>query len=239
MTDPAPFALPLPPSLPKRLDPVRPLLGLRLLLVEDSRFASEALRLLCQRSGARLRRADSLAAAHRHLAAGLPHVVIVDLGLPDGDGTDLIRQLARGVPRVPALLALSGDPEREAAARDAGAQGFLAKPLRHLAGFQQAILQALPDTMRPQGPVGLPDVRVHPDPLALRDDLMRAQALLSAPGDSAPGYVGQFLRGVARAAEDGPLAEIAARLGRDGERPPGDLVPLLSARLTHLGRAAV
>ena len=84
----------------------RPLLGQTLLVVEDSRFACEALRLICQRSGARIRRADSLKSASRHLCTYRPGIVLVDVGLPDGSGIDLIRTLAKSDPRIPLIMAM-------------------------------------------------------------------------------------------------------------------------------------
>ena len=78
----------------------RPLLGLTVLVVEDSRFACEAVRLLCLRSGARIRRADSLEHAQKHLGVYRPAVLIVDVGLPDGSGLELIKSCAAAHPRI-------------------------------------------------------------------------------------------------------------------------------------------
>ena len=103
----------------------RPLLGLTILVVEDSRYACEAIRLMCLRSGARIRRADCLRSARRHLSVYRPSVVIVDLGLPDGSGLDLIAELASAIPRVTGLLGLSGNTGMAAEAINAGADGFL------------------------------------------------------------------------------------------------------------------
>lgn len=191
----------------------RPLLGLTILVVEDSRFTCEALRLLCLKSGARIRRADCLRSARRHLQTYRPAVAIVDMGLPDGTGADLIRELCQTTPAIPAVLGMSGNPELEQEARDAGAPGFLEKPLHSLAAFQEAVLRHLPADFTPPSPRQINDEEIVPDELALRDDLSHAADLMTE--DAAPEtltYLGQFLTGVARSADDSTLYDAAQTL---------------------------
>lgn len=211
----------------------RPLLGLTVLVVEDSRFACEAMRLLCLRSGARIRRADCLRAAHRHLSVYRPSVIIVDLGLPDGSGADLIAELSQRVPRIPVILATSGDEFAENLALAAGADGFLCKPVSSLASFQTAVLSRMPADMQPVGLRRLPDEEVQPDQLAFQDDMAHAADIL---GDLADGkaldYVTQFVSGVARSAHDNALAEAAEELARS--RAAGVPVAEHAARMAGL-----
>lgn len=77
----------------------RSLLGLTVLVIEDNRLACEAMRLLCLRSGARIRRADYLKSVRRHLQVYRPSIAIIDLGLPDGSRLDLIVDLVAISPR--------------------------------------------------------------------------------------------------------------------------------------------
>lgn len=213
--------------------PGRPLTGLTVLVVEDSRFASEAVRLLCLRSGARIRRADCLRSAERHLRTYRPAVVIVDLGLPDGDGADLIRQIASCEPRVPVILGLSGDPDMHDKAMNAGADGFLAKPVESLALFQQAILSSLPDSAVPAGPRALPKEMIQPDSSGLRDDLAHvAEILATAQNTAAIDYIARFLAGVARSAHDDALEQAATALARDHQA--GHAVATDLARISGL-----
>ena len=193
-----------------RRTPERPLNGLKVLVVEDSRTAAQAVRLLTLYSGARLRRADSLAAAHRHLAIYRPDIVIVDMGLPDGDGADLIAELARADPRVPVLVGTSGDPGTEDAALAAGADAFLAKPVESLALFQQVLVALLPAELAPRGPRALPDATISPDPSSFAEDLRLAADIMRDGATPGLAYAAQFLGTVAQAARD-PVLEAAAR----------------------------
>lgn len=186
----------------------RPLLGLTVLVVEDSRFASEAMRLLCLRSGARIRRADTLQSAQRHLAVYRPSAVIIDIGLPDGSGLDLIRDLAQSSPRVDVVLGTSGDPDGETRAMKAGADGFIAKPISNIGFFQSKILEHLPQDRQPKGLRVLNDDVVVPDEVALRDDLTAAAvALEDVTNGRSVRYVSQFLGGLARSVDDPKLEQ--------------------------------
>lgn len=191
----------------------RPLLGMTILVVEDSLYACDAMRLMCLYSGARIRRADCLRSARRHLQVYRPSAVVIDVGLPDGSGVELIRELANARPRVTSILATSGEDTARAAALRAGADGFLPKPVLNLGAFQQAVLATLPEDRHPSGPRVIRDELISPDPMAYRDDMIHVSNLLdAAPDKRAVGYLAQFIGGVARSAEDAQLAAAATEL---------------------------
>jgi len=217
----------------------RPLLGLTVLVVEDSRFSCDAMRLLCLRSGARIRRADCLKSARRHLQVYRPSVVIVDLGLPDGSGAELISELSVACPRVDVVIGTSGDSFAEEVALAAGADGFLGKPVTSVIAFQNTILAALPPERQPTGPRLVSDDPILPDPLAYRDDIAHAADVLDDRDDErAMRYVTQFIAGVARSAGDGVLQQAAEdladarRTGRPIQSSMARVAALLQDRLT-------
>ena len=230
-----PFAAPIPAPTA-----ARPLLGLTVLVIEDSRYACEAMRLLCLRSGARIRRADCLRSARRHLQVYRPSVVIIDLGLPDGNGIDLITELTQAQPRVGVVLATSGDSHRRGDALAAGADGFLEKPITSLAAFQQLVLAALPAERQPEGPRVLSDEQICPDPLAFQDDMSHiADVLEDPPNEHALDYVAQFLSGLARSASDERLEQAALALaekralGQSAASETAVLAGIVQQRLTQ------
>ncbi len=225
---------------PRRPTKSRPLLGMTVLVVEDSRFTCEALRLMCLRSGARIRRADNLASAARHLKVYRPSAAIIDLGLPDGSGMDLIEEMANATPRVSVVLGMSGDDGMGQHVLAAGADGFLEKPIANLGLFQQTILAAVPDHERQFGPRSVPQDVVEPDLSAFEDDITYISDILTACQDGPTlDYVAQFLGGVARSARDEQLAEAAGQLSScepgDGRRraQAARIVSLVQSRLQN------
>lgn len=208
----SPIELPAMASLRRQC-----LFAVTILLVEDSRSASEAIRLYAAESGARVRRADSLHAASRHLAIYRPSVVMVDLGLPDGDGMALIRHLATASTPIGAIIALSGHERAtwQPEAVLAGAAACLEKPIASLRAFQECILAVLPDAESRRRPderelalTGRASVGA-----ALEEDLRRARALLdeAIPAGDADtiSYCAQFLGSVGEMLADADLVAAA------------------------------
>jgi DNA-binding response OmpR family regulator len=223
--------MPFPPDAPLPHTPPHgqgrlPLHGLTVLVVDDSRFTCDALRLILHRAGAKLRRAESLEIARLHLAFHRPDLAIVDLGLPDGRGQDLIAELsADGFP----VLGLSGDPNGREIALDAGAAEFIEKPIGSVAALVRLIRQLATGA----GPLERGEDTTPPpaDMMALRDDLVRAAALITRSTDT--DYAQSFLRSLARAAGDPALEAASQDIRTAFDR--AKLARLIEERVAALG----
>lgn len=111
---------------------VHSLMGLDVLIVEDSTDTLLLLSALFSRKGASVTTAASASEALEHAISKRPNVIISDIGMPDVDGYELLRQLKLipGMDEVPAI-AISGyasDEDRERAL-SVGYQALVAKPI--------------------------------------------------------------------------------------------------------------
>lgn len=199
-----------------------------LLLVEDSRSASDLIRLLFRGAGGRLRRVDTLAAARRHLALYTPDMAVIDLGLPDGSGLDLIRAMHAARPRVPLIVATSGLPDMAQPALHAGADHFFAKPFDDM----QALQRLMGQVFFPLRHMPVLSEDLYPDHAARRDDLVLAHDLLcGAQSGGTRAYALHFIQSLARVLQDPALAAAV-----DGARESGRTAGL-AALLAHYLRA--
>lgn len=100
----------------------------RILLVEDDAQIRHFVRLALEDAGYEVMTAGEAKRGSIDAATRRPDLVIVDLGLPDGDGKHLIVQL-RAWSDSPVLVLSARDQEGEkVAALDAGADDYLTKP---------------------------------------------------------------------------------------------------------------
>jgi two-component system response regulator QseB len=100
---------------------------MRILIVEDNERLSVLLAEGLGRRGFSCDAADSLAAADDYLAVTAYDALVLDLGLPDGDGVDWLKQLPADHPPVLVLTARSSVGER-VTGLDAGADDYMIKP---------------------------------------------------------------------------------------------------------------
>lgn len=98
------------------------------ILIEDEPQIRRFVRAALEAEGWQVHEADTLRRGLTDAATRKPDLVIFDLGLPDGDGVDGIRQL-RSWSSTPVIVLSARSAEHEkVAALDAGADDYLVKP---------------------------------------------------------------------------------------------------------------
>lgn len=97
------------------------------LLVEDDAAIRFFVRGALEEDGWQVREAATLAHAHADTAALVPDLIVLDLGMPDGDGVDFIRWV-RQLSTVPIIvLAARVEDSEKKRALLAGANDYLTK----------------------------------------------------------------------------------------------------------------
>lgn len=117
---------------------------MRILLVEDNDRLSGLLTTGLGRAGFELDIVTSVADAEAVLTAGRYPVIVLDLGLPDADGLDFLRELRRRGDTTPLLiLTARGGIQDRVRGLKAGADDYLGKPfaLEELVARLHALLR--------------------------------------------------------------------------------------------------
>jgi two-component system KDP operon response regulator KdpE len=100
----------------------------RVLVVDDEAAILRFLKPALEANDYSVTSAGTLAEALKRIAGDTPDVVVLDLGLPDGDGKELIQQV-RQWSKVPIVVLSARDREAEKIeALDLGADDFVNKP---------------------------------------------------------------------------------------------------------------
>ena len=102
--------------------------GARLLLVEDDEPTRQSVAANLEAHGYRMVQAMDIASALRSWDADRPDVVLLDLGLPDGDGASIIRRIRREATTPILVLSARGAELDKVAALEAGADDYVTKP---------------------------------------------------------------------------------------------------------------
>ncbi|WP_202303797.1 two-component system response regulator KdpE [Dryocola clanedunensis] len=98
------------------------------LIVEDEKEIRRFLRTALEGESLRVYDAETLQRGLLEAATRKPDLVILDLGLPDGDGIDFIRDFRQWSQTPVIVLSARSDEADKIAALDAGADDFLSKP---------------------------------------------------------------------------------------------------------------
>jgi len=132
-------------------------------LVEDDERITKTLRAALEELGYAVRTAPNAMQALRDVTADTGDVVVLDLGLPDVDGHELLKML-RAVSSVPIIITTARDDETEIVRNlDSGADDYMVKPFSALqldARIRAVIRRARPDQQN--GPILIGELEIDP-----------------------------------------------------------------------------
>lgn len=148
--------------------------GPLVLVVEDEPQMRRFIRASLSSHGYRLAEAERATEAVALTTSHNPDLILLDLGLPDGDGIDLTREL-RAWCKIPIIvISARGREEDKVAALDAGADDYLTKPF----GVNELLARMRVALRHAQAEHGSTAPRVL-EFEALRVDLVRREVTLS------------------------------------------------------------
>ncbi len=102
--------------------------GCRVLVVDDEPQIQRFLHVALNAAGYEVLTAETGAQALRQAATGAPDLIVLDLGLPDRDGKEVLREI-RAFSRTPVIILSARDRESEKIeALDLGADDYVEKP---------------------------------------------------------------------------------------------------------------
>lgn len=133
-------------------------LSSRILVVEDDESLGSGLVAVLAGEGHEVRWARTAADARRLLGISVPDLVLLDLGLPDGDGLSLCAEIRDQRWPVTVIVVTARTDESDAVrALDGGADDFVLKPFRPV-----ELLARLRAHLRRRDVLGEPELRVGP-----------------------------------------------------------------------------
>jgi two-component system KDP operon response regulator KdpE len=125
----------------------------RILIVEDEADIRRFVRMTLESEGHEVFEADGVQRGLIEAGTRRPDLAIFDLGLPDGDGVDLIKDLRQWSAMPVIVLSARSSEAEKIAALDAGADDFLVKPFgsgelmaRVRAQLRRQAQQSMPNT---------------------------------------------------------------------------------------------
>lgn len=147
--------------------------GARLLLIEDDEPTRRLVAANLEAHAYRVAEAGSVRAALRSWDAERPDLVLLDLGLPDRDGTVVVRHIRREATTPILILSARSDERDKVAALEAGADDYVTKPF----GLDELRARVAALLRRSAGPAADPAGRIIVGPVVI--DVGRREVTIS------------------------------------------------------------